>query len=291
MNTNNEIMRASIISIIWNLALSGIKLIAGVLGHSAAMISDAVHSASDVFSTIIVIIGVRISSKEADAHHPYGHERLESIAAMVLAAILVVTGIGIGYSGFESIRTGAYKEAVTPGILALGAAILSIAVKEGMFHYTMRIAKKEKSTALQADAWHHRSDALSSIGALVGILFARLGFPIMDPIASLVICIFILKAGYDIFKSATDQVVDHSAEPELEQKMRGVILAHEQVKSISLLKTRLFGSRVYLDVEIELDPAITLQEGHAIAEAVHDDIEKHFPEVKHCMVHVNPAGH
>lgn len=289
MKETNKIMKASLYSILWNLALCAFKLVAGVTAHSAAMVSDAVHSASDVFSTVIVMIGVKISNKEADENHPYGHERMECIAAMILSAVLIATGLGIGYAGVQSIHTHSYESSQAPGLLAVAAAIVSIAVKEGMFQYAMHVAKQEKSTALRADAWHHRSDAMSSIGALIGILFARFGFPVMDPIASIVICVFVLKAGVDIFKEAMNQVVDHTAGKPMEIQMREQILSHREVQGISTLKTRLFGSKVYLDVEIEVDPDYTLRKAHEVAEEVHDMIEAQFPEVKHCMVHVNPA--
>lgn len=185
--------KVSLITIIGNILLSLIKLLAGIIAHSNAMISDAIHSASDVFSTFIVIIGIKLASRKPDKEHPYGHERLECVAAIVLAIVLFVTGLGIGSSAFKNIVSGNYKELQVPGILALAAAILSILCKEGMYWYTRYYAKKIDSSALMADAWHHRSDAFSSIGALIGIAGARLGLPIMDSIASLVIFLFINK--------------------------------------------------------------------------------------------------
>ena len=171
-------MRVSVVSIVVNLILSFFKLMAGFIGNSGAMVSDAVHSASDVFSTLIVIVGVKISGKKSDTHHPYGHERMECVAAIILAVILFATGIGIGISGVEKIISGSETGIEIPGVIALVAAVVSIAVKEWMYWYTRAAAKKINSGALMADAWHHRSDSLSSIGAFVGILGARLGFPI-----------------------------------------------------------------------------------------------------------------
>lgn len=280
--------RVTSVSIIGNLLLSTFKLIAGLLANSGAMISDAVHSASDVFSSIVVIIGIHVSSKESDKEHPYGHERLECVAAIILAVILFITGISIGISAVKTIANGNYADLAVPGILALVAAVISIATKEAMFWYTKINATRIDSAALMADAWHHRSDALSSVGALVGIAGARLGFPICDSIASLVICVFIVKASYDIFHDAVDKMVDHSCNEGDEQLLRDCICEEEGVLRIDDLRTREFGNKIYVDVEIAADGDRPLKETHAIAERVHDHIEKKFPKVKHVMVHVNP---
>lgn len=281
-------MRVSAVTIVWNVILSIFKLIAGIVGHSGAMISDAVHSASDVFSTIIVILGINIASRQSDDDHQYGHDRLECVAAILLAVVLFATGIGIGIGGINKIITGTAGKDEIPGMIALLAAIASIVVKESMFWYTRSAAKKINSGALMADAWHHRSDALSSIGALIGIGGARLGFPVLDPIASVIICVFIVKAAYDIFKDAVDKMVDKSCDEETEEKMRQLIKEQTGVLKVDVLRTRLFGAKMYVDIEIAADGDITLREGHEIAQVVHDKVEEEFPLVKHCMVHVNP---
>ena len=282
-------MRVSAVSIIVNLALSLFKLIAGIAAHSGAMVSDAVHSASDVFSTFIVMIGVTISGKESDKEHPYGHERLECVASLLLAMVLALTGLGIGKTGVEKILGGEAAGLAVPGLLALIAAVSSVAIKEWMYWYTRAAAKKINSGALMADAWHHRSDALSSIGAFIGILGSRMGYPILDPIASLVICLFILKAAYDIFQDALAKMVDKACPEEVVNQMREIILAQEGVEGIDDIKTRLFGAKMYVDVEISVDGDKTLRAAHEIANRVHDAIEDAFPEVKHCMVHENPT--
>ena len=282
-------MKVSKVSIAVNLLLSVFKLIAGIVAHSGAMVSDAVHSASDVFSTIVVMIGVNISSKESDKEHPYGHDRLECVAALLLAVILALTGLGIGKSGFDKLLGGSMDTLPVPGILAMAAAIVSIVVKEWMYWYTRGAAKKINSSALMADAWHHRSDSLSSIGALIGIIAARMGFPAGDPIASLVICLFVIKAAYDIFRDALDKMVDHSCPDEIIEKINALVLSQEGVEKIDDLKTRLFGPKVYIDLEIAVDGTKTLNEAHEIAQRVHDLIEAEMPEVKHCMVHENPV--
>lgn len=281
-------LRVSKVSIIVNVLLSVLKLAAGVLAHSGAMISDAIHSASDVFSTIIVIIGVIISNKAADKEHPYGHDRLECAAAIILATVLFITGLGIGKGGVEKIVEGNYDKLAVPGVFALVSAIISIAVKEWMYWYTKISADKIHSDALKADAWHHRSDALSSVGALIGIGGARMGVTVLEPIASVVICLFILKAAADIFKDALDKMVDTSCDDKVEENFRQIIMSIQGVMGISSMHTRRFGSKIYIDVEIEADGNLKLFESHAIAENVHNAIERSEPLVKHCMVHVNP---
>ena len=279
--------KVSAVSIAGNAALSLFKLLAGILAHSGAMISDAVHSASDVLSSFIVIIGVKLSVKAPDRDHPYGHERFECVAAIVLAVVLAVTGVLIGIRAVETI--GAENAAPSvPGLLALVAAIVSIAAKEAMYWYTRHYAKCLNSSALMANAWHHRSDALSSVGALIGIAAARLGYPIMEPVASLVICLFILKAAYDIFRDATQKMVDRACDAATEQRLADCVMAQPEVRGIDRLQTREFGSRIYVDLEIRADGGLTLTQSHAIAEQVHDRIEREFPTVKHIMVHVNP---
>ena len=283
------IRKLSLVGIIGNVFLSAFKFIAGIMGNSSAMVSDAVHSLSDVFATFIAFLGVRFGRREADASHPYGHERIESLAAIVLGLILLVTGIGIGWVGIEKILAGNYESLPIPGMIALVAAIVSIAVKEGMFWYTRHWARVIRSSAFEADAWHHRSDAMSSIGALVGVGGSMLGYPVLDPIASVVICLFILKQGISIIYDALKKMLDTSCGEQFEEEVRQLVDAENQVGHIDMLRTRMFGDKVYIDMEIAIDGSMQLTDAHAIAERVHDDIEHAFPEVKHVMIHVNPA--
>lgn len=283
------IRKLSLVGIIGNVFLSAFKFIAGIMGNSSAMVSDAVHSLSDVFATFIAFLGVRFGRREADASHPYGHERIESLAAIVLGLILLVTGVGIGWVGLEKILAGNYESLPIPGMIALVAAIVSIAVKEGMFWYTRHWARVIRSSAFEADAWHHRSDAMSSIGALVGVGGSMLGYPVLDPIASVVICLFILKQGISIIYDALKKMLDTSCGEQFEEEVRQLVDAENQVERIDMLRTRMFGDKVYIDMEIAIDGSMQLTDAHAIAERVHDDIEHAFPEVKHVMIHVNPA--
>lgn len=282
-------MRVSARSMALNIVLTAFKLVAGIVAHSGAMISDAIHSASDVISTIIVMIGVKMAGKAPDRNHPYGHDRFECVASIVLSVMLGLTGAAIGVEGLRNIVGSSYLHLTVPGKLALAAAVISIVTKEGMFWYTRINAKKIRSSALMADAWHHRSDALSSVGSFVGILGARLGFPIMDPLASVIISFFILKAAFDIFLDAISKMTDHAGSDPVVNALRKTILAVPGVEGIDVLRTRDFGSMIYVDVEIQAEGSLTLYEAHDIAQQVHDDIEQDFPNVKHCMVHVNPA--
>ena len=284
------VMQVSVSSLVVNLVLSVIKAAAGVVAHSGAMISDAVHSASDVFSTFIVIFGYNASRKKSDAEHPYGHERMECVAAVILALVLFLVGLEIGIGGVHKIIAGAEGNLDAPGAAALWAALASILVKEGMFWYTRWGAKKVRSDALMADAWHHRSDALSSVGSFVGIFGARLGFPVLDPLASLVICLFILKAAAEVFRDALRKMVDHACDEDTVSRLKRSISEEKGVEHLDMIRTRLFGSKSYVDVEIAVNGGLSLNSAHHIAENVHDKVEREFPEVKHCMIHVNPVG-
>ena len=281
--------RVSTVSIIVNLLLAVFKFAAGALGHSGAMISDAVHSSSDVIGSLIVIVGVKMSEKSSDQNHPYGHERMESVASLILAGILAAAGFSIGKGAFLSVWNRSYLTAAAPGMLALAAAAVSIVVKEALFWYTWINAKKIRSSALRAEAWHHRSDALSSVGALIGISGALLGVKVMEPVASIVICLFIFKVAVNIFREAVDNMVDHACDAETENAIRSCAAEQDGVIHVDILRTRVFGRKIYVDLEISADGSLTLCEAHDIAEKVHDTIEKSFPEVKHIMVHVNPA--
>lgn len=278
--------RVSAATMAVNAALSVVKLFAGVFAHSGAMISDALHSASDVLSTLIVIVGIKMSKKEADTKHQYGHERFECVSAIILSVVLCLTGIGIGVSGIEKIVSG--TNIAVPGIAALVAAALSIVVKEVMYHVTVHAAKKINSPSMRADAWHHRSDALSSVGSFAGILGAILGVPVLDPIASVAIALLVIKVSFDIFSDAIGRMTDKACDEETVEALKKTILGVDGVVCVDLLKTRLFGDKIYVDVEIGANGKLSLEEAHEIAENVHRAIEGYSPSVKHCMVHVNP---
>lgn len=282
-------MKVSFTSLICNAILSVFKLLAGIIGLSYAMVADAIHSFSDVFTTIIVIIGVKISSKKADKEHPYGHDRIECIAALLLSVMLFIVGIFIGYSALEKLISGIYAESELPKSIALIAAIVSIVEQFIMFLITKIAANKTKSGALKADAWHHLSDSLSSIGSFAGILGAMLGVKILDVIAGFIICLLILKVSVDIFLDAVNKLIDRSVNEKMQEKIREIAKSVEGVIKIDRLRTRQFGSNmIYVDLEISCDPELKLKDAHKIAQMVHDEMENRLPEVKHCLVHINP---
>ena len=289
INENAIIGKISAVTIVGNVVLAAFKLFAGIYGKSGAMVSDAVHSLSDVFTTFVAFLGVRLSKKSADKSHPYGHERIECIASLLLGVILLFTGLGIGEVGLKNILSGDYDHLAVPGIIALIAAVASIATKEWMYWYTRYYAKLLNSSAFMADAWHHRSDAFSSIGSLIGIGGAMLGFPVMDSVASVVICLFILKVAYDILKDALVKIMDTSCGDDYEKELSDFVDKQPDVICIDKLHTRMFGNKVYVDLEIQVDGDKTLRESHAVAEHVHNELEKKFENIKHVMIHVNPA--
>ena len=289
-NSDEQIaMKVSIWSVIVNLILSGFKLVAGIVGHSYAMISDAIHSASDVLSTFVVMIGIKISSKQPDEKHKYGHERFESVSAIILALLLGVVGVGIGYSAIEKLISGSYMSLTAPTLIALIAALVSILVKEIMYWATIIVSKKINSQALKADAWHHRSDALSSVGSLIGIAGAMLGLPILDVIASFVISLFIVKVAIDIFVDSIRKMTDESCDKKTEKEILDCVNNVEGVVDVEVLKTRMFGNKIYVDVEICCDSTLSFVNAHQIAENVHNKIETDFPLVKHVSVHFGPC--
>ena len=287
MDEQAVIKRISFVGIVGNILLTAFKLFAGVYGHSAAMVSDAVHSLSDVFATLVAFMGITFSKKTADPKHPYGHERMECIASLLLGGILFATGLGIGKVGVESILFGG-REGTVPEVIALIAAVVSIVSKEAMYWYTRHYAILLDSSVFMADAWHHRSDAFSSIGSLIGIGGAMLGFPILDSLASLVICVFILKVACDILKDAVEKMMDTSCGEAYEKQLAEFILRQDGVEGIDVLRSRMFGSRVFVDLEIIVDGRKSLYEAHGIADQVHSAVEREFTEIKHIMIHVNP---
>lgn len=288
MNNNKIINRITLVGIFGNILLTAFKLFAGILGRSGAMVSDAIHSLSDVFATFIAWLGTRLSAKEADENHPYGHERIECVASLALGLILLITAAGIGAAGMEKIMTGDLWALPIPGSIALIAAIVSIITKEAMYWYTRHYAKILNSSTFMADAWHHRSDALSSVGSLIGIGGAMLGLPVLDIVASVLICLCILKVSCDILLDAVRKMLDTSCPEEFEVQIRQLIIDNKDVLRIDRLTTRMFGSKVYIDAEIALDGSMSLHDAHAIAEQVHDRVEQSFGNIKHIMIHINP---
>ena len=282
------VAQMSAVGIGGNILLALVKFVAGIMGNSMALVSDAVHSSSDVLATAVAYVGDRIARRKADDKHPYGHERFEQLAAAALSLILLAAGLGIGYTGVNSLLEGRTSEDI-PTVLPLAAAVLSIVVKEAMFWYTRHGARKIGSDVFMADAWHHRTDALSSVAALIGVAATRLGFPWGDEIASIVICLFILKVAWDVGRDAIGKLVDESGGRELNEAIANCAASCDCVNHVDLVVTRRFGSLYYADVEVAMDGSLTLVEAHKHAEEVHERIERECPLVKHAAVHVNPV--
>lgn len=268
-----------------NFLLGSVKLAAGLWGRSSAMVADAAHSYSDCASTVAVIAGLKMASKSADADHPYGHEKYELIFANILSILLGLTAVKIGYDALMVIAHGSYQ---VPGLAPLLAAVFSVAVKEVMYRLTLRKAKKIGSVAMEADAWHHRSDALSSVGAFVGILGARLGLPVLDPVTGLLVSILVLKVAIDLYRKSVSGLVDSSTDAETVARIQQLLADMDGIEEVSGLKTRVFGASAYADVTIKVDGAMTVEEGHDIATLAHNKIEANLPKIKHIMVHIEP---
>lgn len=281
--------REGIVLSLWTLGLNfllgSLKLAAGLWGRSSAMVADAVHSYSDCASTVAVIAGLKMASKSADDDHPYGHEKYELIFANILSILLGLTAVKIGYDALMVIAHGSYQ---VPGLAPLLAAVFSVAVKEVMYRLTLRKAKKIGSVAMEADAWHHRSDALSSVGAFVGILGARLGLPVLDPVTGLLVSILVLKVAIDLYRKSVSGLVDSSTDAETVARIQQFLADIDGIEEVNSLKTRVFGASAYADVTIKVDGALTVEEGHDIATLAHNKIEANLPKIKHIMVHIEP---
>ncbi|AZR72133.1 hypothetical protein BBF96_01220 [Anoxybacter fermentans] len=280
--------RVLIVTIIGNVILTILKAIAGFLSGSTAMISDAVHSLSDILSTVVAMIGIKISSLPADEDHHYGHGRAEAVATKILAMLIVFTGLGIGWAAVEGLIRGDYT---IPGQAALWAALISIVSKEWMYRYTRKKGEEIKSNALIADAHHHRSDAFSSITALIGIAGGRLGYPILDPIAGLIVAVLVVKIGAELYWESIQELVDRAPAREILKEIARATVYTEGVINVHDIKARTHGPHVYVDLTICVNRFLPVYKGHEIAHATVDHIKKHLPEVKDVLVHVNPCVH
>lgn len=274
-----------------NLLLFVAKGIAGLLVNSVSLLSDAIHSLTDIVSTLIVLIGLKISSKPADEGHPYGHDRIECIIALLLGIMLFGIGCIISWKGICSFKAPVayHSYGALLSFAAMGSAVASIVAKEWMYRFTMRCAREIDSPSMAADAWHHRSDAISSIGSLVGVCGIYFGYPIIDVIACFVISAFIFKAAFEICRDACRRTVDTAGDNAVVSLIRESILQNPEVLSVDSIKTRLFGSKLYADVEVTLDRELSFQKSHEIAHAIHDVVDASSEMVKDCMIHVNPS--
>ena len=279
---------AAVVSIVGNIFLSLVKFAAGIIGNSSAMIADAVHSASDVATSVAVYIGMKIAAKPADKDHPWGHGKAEAIAAKVVAIVLILVGLEIGYEAVINIKEANFSE-VKP--IALWAAVISIVLKELNYQYAWRLGKKLDSVSLKADAWHHRSDAISSVAAFIGIAFTIYGgakWHFMDHLAALVVAVMITYVGAKFFREAAADLMDHNIPEAALKEIRDNLRKTAGVLGVELLSARKSGLGILVDVHIEVDPYITVEQGHDIARAARKDLKKVMPRIQDVLVHIEP---
>ncbi len=272
--------------ILLNIALFVIKFLSGVFGKSQALIADSFHTASDVLTSLAVLIGFKYASIPPDPHHPYGHGKAESVAAKVVSLVLIVLGFKVIY---DSSRLIILQEFTQPRQIALWAVIFSIAVKEIQFRYALKYGKRIQSSALIADAWHHRSDVLSSIAALIGITGARLGLEILDPIAGIAVGIFVTKIGFDIFHTAFDELLDSALPTEVTDRIKGFALETDGVEKVAVLKARKLGLDMFVDMTIEVDKKMTVEDAHLITARIRRAVLKNISNAKDVLIHVEPS--
>ncbi|MDT9334949.1 cation diffusion facilitator family transporter [Clostridium perfringens] len=281
-----EANKVTIISILWNIVLAIIKISAGIIGKSNAMIADGAHSASDILSSVGVLIGNKIASIPKDKGHNYGHEKAETLVSFLLAILLVILSIKIGYNGGYSLFH--LNEVQIPTAFPLVVSVISIIIKEYQYRITIKVAKKTNSPSLRADAWHHRSDALSSVAAFIGIGGAILGFKSLDSIASIVVALFIAKVGIEILIGSANELMDISIDEEKEKEIKTIVDEVEGIKSLREIRTRKYGAMAYVDLVICVDKDISVLEGHRIASDLENLILKKMKFIKGVTVHVEP---
>lgn len=286
------IYRVTLTGSVGNFLLLVFKFVAGIWGHSAAMVADAVHSLSDFVTDIIVVIFVRLSAKPADEDHDYGHGKYETLATAVIGLILCAVAIGIFRNGASEIWHFLHGEPLAqPGMLALVAAGVSIVIKEVLYHYTVIKGKHLNSQAVVANAWHHRSDALSSIGTALGIggaIFLGGSWRVLDPLAAMIVSVFIFRVAVRLLKPCVDELLEKSLPKEEEDKIRNIILSFPGVVSPHHLKTRRIGNRYAIEVHVRMDGRQPLHEAHDRATAIERRLKAEFGENTHIGIHVEP---
>jgi cation diffusion facilitator family transporter len=285
------IKRITITGAIVNCLLAASQVVFGIVGHSQALLADGFHTLSDLLSDFIVLFAVKQSSQAADEDHPYGHGRIETLATVLLGFMLVGAGIGIGYRGINSIIS---SQQVNPELITLAFAGLAIFAKEFLYHYTMRAARQTHSSLLESNAWHHRSDALSSIVVLAGISAQLLGIAYMDALAAVMVAIMIVIMGYRLTKNAFTELIDTGLDIELIGDIKSLIEGNQCVREIHSLRSRSMGGLGYVDAEILVNPRLTVSEAHHIAYSLEQAIKTEFPKIIDVSIHVDPlteSGH
>lgn len=288
-----EIYRVTIVGSVVNLLLLIFKFVAGIVGHSAAMVADSVHSLSDFVTDIVVILFVRLSGRPADEDHDYGHGKFETLATLFVSLVLLGVAVMLFVNGVVDIVSALHGEVLeTPGLVALIAAAASIVIKEILYRYTVRCGKKVNSQVVVANAWHHRSDALSSIGVLVGVAGAMLlggSWSILDPIAATIVSVFIAKVSYNLLMPSLEELLERSLPKEVEQRILDIILSVDGVSSPHHLRTRRIGNAYAIEVHIRMDGNLTLTQAHAVTTAVERLLKQEFGDSTHVGIHTEPV--
>ena len=285
-NRYDESNKVTLITILLNIGLTILKILAGILGNSTAIIADGLHSASDIITSIGILIGNKISRKPRDDEHQYGHEKAEGLVSFILAAVLIIVALKIGYDGVKELFN--INDILIPNALPLIVALISIGVKEYQYQITIRVAKRINSSSLKADAWHHRSDAFSSIAAFIGIGGAMLGFKILDPIASIIVAIVVIKVGIEILKSACNELMDSSISKQDICEIESLVDKDDEIYGIKDFKSRKYGSIAYIDMSIFIDKSKTLEEAHDIADNLEHSIISNLNYIKEINIHTEP---
>jgi len=279
--------RVTIVGALVNLLLAGVKIVLGVIGQSQALVADGVHSLSDLITDVLVLVAAKHSTRAADESHPYGHARIETAATVGLGAFLIAVAVGIGWDAAH--RLVSPDLLLHPGVMALGGAIFSILANEGLYHYTVAVARRVRSQLLRANAWHHRSDAISSVVVVIGVGGSMAGVAYLDAAAAIVVAAMIAKIGWDLAHQGLRELIDTSLEPEKVEIIRDSILSVDGVKALHLLKTRRMGADALVDVHILLASArMSVSEGHQISEAVRARVMADVDDVAEVMVHIDP---
>ena len=292
MERNKDIYKVTLVGGAVNVILLLFKFVAGIVAHSAAMVADAVHSLSDFVTDIIVLVFVHISGKPEDKDHEYGHAKYETLAMTIIGVALLLVAVGIVYNGLTKIIVWAQGEVLkAPGMLALWAALLSVLLKEAVYHYSMAKARKLNSQAVEANAWHHRSDALSSIGTAIGIggaIFLGQRWAVLDPVASIVVGVFIIKVSVELLRNGIGDLMEHSLPEEVENEILRLTASVPGVVEPHELRTRRLGNHYAIELHILMDGNITLCEAHDKASEVEEILRAHYGSETHIAVHVEP---